>query len=167
MISACIITKNEEKNIVRCLNSIKDIVDEIIVVDTGSNDKTINIAEKYTNNIYHYKWSDDFAKARNFAIDKANGDYILFLDADEYFVQGCNLKEIITSDNNLYDAYLIKIININIDENDRIMDEFLAIRLFKNDVNITIVISLSPDFSLLLKYTKNPQGTKSIQFKKL
>ena len=54
-ISACVITKNEEKNIVRCLNSIKDIVDEIIVVDTGSNDKTINIAEKYTNNIYHYK----------------------------------------------------------------------------------------------------------------
>ena len=136
MISACIITKNEEKNIVRCLNSIKDIVDEIIVVDTGSNDKTINIAGKYTKKIYHYKWSDDFAKARNFAIDKANGDYILFLDADEYFVQGCKLKEIISSDNNLYDAYLIKIININIDENDRIMDEFLAIRLFKNDINI-------------------------------
>ena len=57
---------------------------------------------------------DDFSKARNFAIDKANGDYILFLDADEYFVQDCNLKEIITSDNNLYDAYLIKIIQIDI-----------------------------------------------------
>ena len=64
-LSLCMITKNEEKNISRCLDSIKDIVDEIIIVDTGSTDKTIEIAKSYGANIYHYEWNKDFSKARN------------------------------------------------------------------------------------------------------
>ena len=83
-ISACLITKDEEKNIEQCLKSIEGIVDEIIIVDTGSNDNTVNVAKRYSNKIFHYVWEDDFSKARNFAIEKANGDYILFLDADDY-----------------------------------------------------------------------------------
>jgi glycosyltransferase involved in cell wall biosynthesis len=80
-----LIVKNEEKYLNRCLNSIAQYVDEIIITDTWSNDSTIEIAKKYTNNIYHYKWQDDFASARNFCQEHATWDYILWLDADEFF----------------------------------------------------------------------------------
>ena len=84
-ISLCMIVKNEEKVLDNCLKSIKDIVDEIIIVDTGSNDKTIEIAKKYTHKIYNFKWENDFAKARNYSLSKATKDYILWLDADDFF----------------------------------------------------------------------------------
>ena len=66
IISACLIVRNEEKMIENCLKSLKDF-DEIIVVDTGSIDRTIKIAKKYTNKIYNFKWNDDFSEARNFS----------------------------------------------------------------------------------------------------
>jgi glycosyltransferase involved in cell wall biosynthesis len=65
-ISVCLIVKNEEKHLDKCLQSVVNYVDEIIITDTGSNDKTVEIAEKYTDNIFHYKWDDNFAAARNF-----------------------------------------------------------------------------------------------------
>lgn len=83
MISLCMIVKNEECVLEKCLENIKDYVDEIIIIDTGSYDKTKDIAEKYTNNIYDFKWCGDFSKARNFSIEKATNDWILILDADE------------------------------------------------------------------------------------
>ena len=82
-LSLCMITKNEEKNLSRCLDSIKDIVDEIIIVDTGSTDKTVEIAKSYGAHIYHYDWNNDFSKARNVSLQKATKDWILVLDADE------------------------------------------------------------------------------------
>jgi glycosyltransferase involved in cell wall biosynthesis len=80
-LSAAIIVKNEEACFEKCLKSIKDI-DEIVVVDTGSTDNTIEIAKRYTDKIYHFKWCDDFAKARNFAKSKCTGDWIFTIDAD-------------------------------------------------------------------------------------
>tara|TARA_Y100000310_G_scaffold32447_1_gene30731 strand:- start:1365 stop:2477 length:1113 start_codon:yes stop_codon:yes gene_type:complete len=77
------IIKNEEKWLENCLNSIKDFVDEIIIVDTGSIDKSKEIARKFTNNVYDFKWNDNFSDARNFSISKATKDWILYLDADE------------------------------------------------------------------------------------
>jgi glycosyltransferase involved in cell wall biosynthesis len=65
------IVKNEESVLGRCLDSVKDIVDEIIIVDTGSSDKTKEIAAKYTNRIYDFEWIDDFSVARNFSFEKA------------------------------------------------------------------------------------------------
>ncbi len=82
-ISACIISKNEEKNIERCLKSLISAVDEIIVVDTGSSDNTIEIAKKYTKNIFSINWEDDFSKARNFSLDKAKEEWALIIDCDE------------------------------------------------------------------------------------
>lgn len=84
-ISLCMIVKNEENTLARCLDSIKDIVDEIIIVDTGSTDRTIDIARKYTNNIYQFKWVDDFSAARNYAFQHASMDYVLTMDADDIF----------------------------------------------------------------------------------
>lgn len=82
-ISLCMIVKNEEKVLARCLDSIADLMDEIIIVDTGSTDDTKKIAQKYTKNIYDFEWVDDFSAARNFSFSKATKDYIYVADADE------------------------------------------------------------------------------------
>lgn len=80
----CIIAKNEEKKIARCLEPLASTGMEVIVLDTGSTDNTVSIAEKYTSKIYHFDWINDFSAARNYAMTKASHDHILFLDADEY-----------------------------------------------------------------------------------
>lgn len=82
-VSLCMIVKDEEKVIARCLECVKDIVDEIIIVDTGSTDKTKEICLNYTKSIYDFKWTDDFSLARNFSFSKANKDYCMWLDADD------------------------------------------------------------------------------------
>ena len=82
-ISLCMIVKNEEAVLKRCLDSIADLMDEIIIVDTGSCDRTKEIAREYTDKIYDFQWVDDFSKARNFSFSKATKDYIYVADADE------------------------------------------------------------------------------------
>lgn len=85
LISACYIVRNEAKNLAESLKSIASQVDEIIVVDTGSTDETISVAQAFGANVFTIKWQDDFSVARNTALAKAAGKWILFLDADEYF----------------------------------------------------------------------------------
>lgn len=82
-ISLCMIVKNEADVLRRCLVSIADLMDEIIIVDTGSSDRTKEIAAEFTDRIYDYEWQDDFAAARNYAFSKASMDYIYSADADE------------------------------------------------------------------------------------
>lgn len=82
-ISLCMIVKNEEKVLARCLDSIADLMDEIIIVDTGSTDATKEIAARYTDRIYDFAWVEDFSAARNFSFSKATRDYIYAADADE------------------------------------------------------------------------------------
>ena len=84
MISICIITKNEEKNIERCLRSFQKYDFELIVVDTGSTDQTKTVAYKYTPYVYDFEWCDDFAAAKNYAISKATQEYVMVIDSDEY-----------------------------------------------------------------------------------
>ncbi|MEK6946672.1 MAG: glycosyltransferase [Nanoarchaeota archaeon] len=78
------IVKNEEKYLEQCLNSVKGIVDEIIIVDTGSTDKTKEIAKKFKAKVFDFKWGDDFSEARNESLKHATGEWILVLDADEF-----------------------------------------------------------------------------------
>lgn len=92
-LSVCMIIKNEEKYLAKCLDAIKDHVDEIIIVDTGSTDKSKEIAKNYTGKIYDFIWSNDFSKARNFSISKCENNWVLVLDADE-IVTGFDKKEI-------------------------------------------------------------------------
>lgn len=82
-ISICMIVKNEEKHLARCLDSLQGLWDELIIVDTGSTDRTKNIAAEYTSHIYDYQWRDDFAHARNYSFSLAHCDYIYAPDADE------------------------------------------------------------------------------------
>lgn len=81
--SLCMIVKNESAVLRRCLSSVADLMDEIIIVDTGSDDNTKEIAAEFTDQIYDYAWTDDFAAARNFAFSKATMEYIYSADADE------------------------------------------------------------------------------------
>lgn len=99
-ISLCMIVKNEEKILARCLDSVADLVDEIVIVDTGSTDATKKIAANYTDKIYDFTWVDDFSAARNFAFSKAEKDYIYTADADEVMDEEnrkrfCELKEVL------------------------------------------------------------------------
>lgn len=82
-ISLCMIVRNEEKSLGRCLDGVKDIADEIIIVDTGSTDNTKEVAESYGAKIYDFEWIQDFGAARNYSFSKANSEYILWLDADD------------------------------------------------------------------------------------
>ena len=83
-LSICIITKNEQENIERCLKSLMPYEMEIIVADTGSIDNTKDIVQRYTDKVFDFEWCDDFAAAKNFAISKTSNDYIIMLDSDEY-----------------------------------------------------------------------------------
>ena len=82
-ISLCMIVKDEEENLGACLDSIKGVVDEIVIVDTGSMDRTKDVARGYTDKVYDFIWIDDFAAARNFSFSKATKDYCMWLDADD------------------------------------------------------------------------------------
>lgn len=93
-LSVCIITKNECENLKICLNRIKKLGLEIVVVDTGSSDASKEVAEAVTPCVYDFSWCDDFSAARNFAADKAKNDYILFLDSDE-FVDDINVSQLL------------------------------------------------------------------------
>ncbi|MDV2685099.1 glycosyltransferase family 2 protein [Alkalihalophilus lindianensis] len=91
-ISLCMIVKNEELLLARCLDSVVDLVDEINIIDTGSTDNTVQIAKEYTNRVFFYKWNGDFAAARNASFDHATKDYILYLDADDVIEKKDQLK---------------------------------------------------------------------------
>jgi len=85
-LSACVIARDEEAVIGRCLESVQDLADEIVVVDTGSTDRTVTIAKGFGAKIGHFTWCDDFAAARNASLDLATGDWILWLDANDYLL---------------------------------------------------------------------------------
>lgn len=90
-ISICVIAKNEEKHMENFLSAIKKHMGtypyEVIIVDTGSTDNTVEIAKKYTDKIFYFEWINDFSAARNYSISKANTDWILVLDCDEYITE--------------------------------------------------------------------------------
>lgn len=143
-ISGCVIAKNEEKNIERCLKSLKEVCDEIVFVDTGSTDNTINIAKKIGAKVYHFKWIDDFSAAKNFALNKAKGDWIIFLDADEYLLETNPMmyKELATKARN-FDSVLCEILNV--DDNNKIRETHIGNRLFKNRPDIRFVGRIHED----------------------
>ena len=110
-VSACMMVKNEEELLRPCLKSIKDVVDEIIVVDTGSTDRTVEIAKSFGAKVYHHAWENDFSKHRNQSIGYASSDWILILDADETVVQwDPNVATIIS--NMKIDSVFVKVENI-------------------------------------------------------
>ena len=132
-ISLCMIVKNEAEVLGRCLDSVKDVVDEIVIVDTGSTDATKQIARQYTERVYDFTWIDDFAAARNAAFDKARCDYILWLDADDVVLPPdrkalARLKRELTGQEDV----VMMNYHIAVDENGRPGMRYWRERLIKN-----------------------------------
>lgn len=105
-ISLCMIVKNEEMNIARCLDSVAELVEEIIIVDTGSTDRTVEIVSGYTSQVYLYQWKDDFSDARNYSFSKASMDYCMWMDADDVLEEAekdkfLQLKQSLSSDTDI------------------------------------------------------------------
>jgi tetratricopeptide (TPR) repeat protein len=103
MISLCMIVKNEETTLSQCLESVQDLVEEIVIIDTGSTDATVKIAQDFDAKVYHYLWNHDFAAARNHALQYVTGDWVLVLDADEVLVPTVipDIQKAISQENNL------------------------------------------------------------------
>ena len=114
-INLVMIVKNEERSLRKCLQAAKPLVDQIIIVDTGSSDKTVDIAEDMGAVIRKFPWGNDFAAARNFALSQSDADWNLVLDADEYIRPGSSrgrLEQVLSSRKGkwlggitLYDSY--------------------------------------------------------------
>lgn len=131
-LSVCMIVKDEEEHLPRCLEHISKFADEIIVVDTGSTDNTITIAQEFGAKIYYYTWRGDFAAARNESLRHATGEWILVLDADEVISESeCNnLRQFINRA--LGNMYKVNIYNQAVDFTDTLVNQM--IRLFKNSL---------------------------------
>lgn len=131
-LSLCTIVKNEEATLPRTLDSVKDIVNEIVVLDTGSSDRTREIAQEYGARVYRFEWCDDFAAARNECLKYATGDWILVLDADEVLVPSIvpQIEQAIQSDR----ALLINLIRQEVGATQSPYS--LVSRLFRNRPDI-------------------------------
>lgn len=131
-ISLCMIVKNEQDVIARCLDSVKGIVDEIIIIDTGSTDNTKEIVENYTDTIFDFQWIDDFSTARNYSFSKATKDFILWLDADDVILEE-DMSKFIDLKQNLettVDVVMMKY-NVGFDKDGNITLSYFRERLLK------------------------------------
>lgn len=135
-LSACTIAKNEEQNIAKSIASYAGCVDEILVVDTGSTDGTVRVAEAAGARVIRFPWCDDFSAAKNAALDAASGDWIVFLDADEYFEEKTaeNLRAVaFSAQEKGFNAVGCRMQNYDVDSGGRIADGY-SIRLFRRGV---------------------------------
>lgn len=132
-ISACMIVKDEEEFLATCLRSIKDYADEIIIVDTGSKDRTVEIAESFGAKVYHHPWENNFSKHRNQSIAYATGDWIFVIDADEEVVHWDNRIEAVLKNKDV-DSVYVKVNNIFGGGSGEACHN--SIRLFRNNKSI-------------------------------
>ena len=131
-LSLCMIVKDEERTLERCLNSVKSFINEIIIVDTGSKDKTKEIAKGFNAKIYDFKWINDFAAARNFAFSKATKDYIMWLDADDIILDKDKekIKELKMNMDKSIDMVMMKY-NTSFDSDGNVTFSYYRERIFK------------------------------------
>ena len=118
-ISACVITKNEEQNLPYWITSMRIFADEMIVVDTGSTDATVEIARAGGAAVYYFDWINDFAAAKNFALDRASGDWVVFTDADEYFTDESapRVRPLVEAHDaeERIDGFIVRLVNIDME----------------------------------------------------
>lgn len=129
-LSLCMIMRDEEEHLERCLASVRGVVDEIVIVDTGSVDRSVQIAESFGARVLHEEWRGDFAAPRNTSIDAATGDWILVLDADEELVDGARLRDLLHDE--AIEGYCLREVNFIGEERGIESVVNSAFRLFRN-----------------------------------
>ena len=144
-LSVCMIVKNGQGALYRCLDSVKAVADEIIVCDTGSTDRTVEIAREYTDKVFSIAWEEDFGAARNRSIEKATCDWVLWLDADEYLVGAEQLAKYLRD--NMYNGYVIRQHHHAVDAQ---FKPDVPVRLFRNHRGIRFFgcVHEHPEFAL-------------------
>ncbi|MCT8976130.1 glycosyltransferase family 2 protein [Clostridium sp. CX1] len=159
-VSICMMVKDEQKNLRRCIESFKSLLDlklaELIVVDTGSSDATVDIAREYTEKIYFHPWNNDFSDMRNKTISYAKGEWILIIDADEELVNVDELIKIINLKKiSSYNTMIFQVRSFNDLNNKDIAAVNPSPRLFKNDGEFKYVGSVhnQPLFKTPIKIT--------------
>ena len=141
-ISACYIVKNAAEDFRRSLESVAKFVDEIVVVDTGSTDETVEVAKNFGAKIFHEPWQDDFSAPRNVALREATGDWVVFLDADEYFVNGCakNLRTAVKlAQKAQVPGLAVKWVNVDADNGNAVINASYVLRIFQRTPNVHYV----------------------------
>lgn len=131
-LSLCMIVRNEEHHLRRCLQSIPPCVSEIIIVDTGSTDQSMAIAQEFGAKLFSHPWHDDFSEVRNYSCNNASGDWILFLDADEELTPESHDALIKATRSSETEGYFVKIINYLGDKSWGEICPDLVFRLFRN-----------------------------------
>ena len=136
-VSLCMIVKNEEDVLARCLESVTGLVDEIVIVDTGSTDQTREIAKRFTNRVYDFAWTDDFAEARNYAFSLAGKDYSMWLDADDVILEPdrAAFRELKEALDPTVCVVMAKY-NTGFDENGNVTFSYFRERLIKNNIGL-------------------------------
>lgn len=133
-LSVCLIVRDEQEVIGRCLNCVCKFADEIIVVDTGSTDGTVEEARKFTEDIFFFKWCDDFSAARNFAFENATCDYVMWLDADDVVTdENCRKIKRLLEENAGFDMAFLPYVSTV--ENDEPTFVYYRERIFKRSKN--------------------------------
>src|SRR5690242_15879497 len=131
-VSVALIVKNEERVLGRCLDSIKGAFDEIVIVDTGSDDATKEVARGYTDRIFDFAWCKDFAAARQYAFDQATGEWVAWLDADDIVTNADRIRPMVAGAAADTGAFHWKYITDR-DPNGNIRCEFWRERCVRND----------------------------------
>ncbi|PQQ47700.1 tetratricopeptide repeat-containing glycosyltransferase family 2 protein [Bacillus thuringiensis] len=135
-LSLCMIVKDEERTLEKCLESIKGIPDEIIIVDTGSIDRTKKIARTWTQKIFDFEWNDNFSDARNFSFNQASMDYILWLDADDILLPE-DYQKLLRLKQELHEEYDVvsMIYHAGFDQYNNVLTSILRNRIVKREKN--------------------------------
>ncbi len=135
-LSICMMVKNEEKNLARCLESLQNLMNsiesELLIVDTGSIDETINIAEKYTKNLFFHKWNDNFSEMRNITISYATAEWLFIIDADEELINDDEIISFLNNkSNHQYAAATLRVENI-VNAQGKVTSTLTSPRIFRN-----------------------------------
>lgn len=135
LLSLCMIVKNEQKNLDRCLASVHGTIDEMIVVDTGSTDLTMEIAAAHGASVYQFVWQNDFSQARNYSLEQAKGTWIMFIDADEELETSTRgrIKELLQT--TTADAVGVTVRNFNPPQSLTEYHDSYQVRIFRNKPN--------------------------------
>jgi glycosyltransferase involved in cell wall biosynthesis len=150
-LSVCMIIKNESTNIIDCLDSIQSLGAQVVIVDTGSTDDSLELIGKYSVEVYHYEWNNNFSKARNFSLEKAKGKWVLWLDADDRLLESDkeDILRYVRQEANQAFAFMVK----NSSDGGKNGSVFAQIRLFPNHKGVRfegrVHEQLSPSLSRL------------------